>query len=45
MLERIVYTVVVLCGAAAAYALAERFGMFDRREIVSQNGEEGDKDE
>jgi hypothetical protein len=45
MLERIVYTVVVVCGVAAAYALAERFGMFDRCEVVSQNREEGDKND
>ena len=43
MFERIVYTLVVLCGVAAAYALAERFGLFDHPEVVSQNREEGDK--
>ena len=39
--ERIVYTVLVVCGAVAAYALAEHFGLFDCPEVVSQNEEGG----
>ena len=45
MLERVIYTVLVLGGAVAAYALAEHFGLINGREVVSQNKEEGDKHE